>query len=138
VAETVAEKAANLLESARRLYREAVREFESGVGEGGWVRIAVAVEKASGAVEQATKALVLMLKGKLPSSWEEDRVLVELETSFPEVARLRIRDRYAARLSYLSRFRYSLYSSNLKLAEYELEKVKEYLDDISRLLKQLQ
>ncbi|MEM1911917.1 MAG: hypothetical protein QW067_02165, partial [Thermofilaceae archaeon] len=102
------------------------------------VRIAVAVEKASGAVEQATKALVLMLKGKLPSSWEEDRVLVELETSFPEVARLRIRDRYAARLSYLSRFRYSLYSSNLKLAEYELEKVKEYLDDISRLLKQLQ
>ncbi|MEM2617235.1 MAG: hypothetical protein QXL64_06885, partial [Thermofilaceae archaeon] len=61
MAETVAEKAANLLESARRLYREAVREFESGVGEGGWVRIAVAVEKASGAVEQATKALVLML-----------------------------------------------------------------------------
>jgi len=122
-------------EDARRFFEESIKEFEEGVRENDSYKIRDSAEKAWNAVVQATNALILKLSGKLPSShWERRRMLRELETRVPEIGKLMLRDRYGARERHLHEMVF--YEGNIDVEDirYELEKVRAYLDDVSRAL----
>ena len=122
-------------EDARRFFEESIKEFEEGVRENDLYKIRDSAEKAWNAVVQATNALILKLSGKLPSShWERRRMLRELETRVPEIGKLMLRDRYGARERHLHEMVF--YEGNIDVEDirYELEKVRAYLDDVSRAL----
>jgi len=122
-------------EGARRFFEESIKEFEEGVRENDPYKIRDSAEKAWNAVVQATNALILKLSGKLPSShWERRRMLRELETRVPEIGKLMLRDRYGARERHLHEMVF--YEGNIDVEDirYELEKVRAYLDDVSRAL----
>jgi len=122
-------------EDARRFFEESIKEFEEGVRENNLYKIRDSAEKAWNAVVQATNALILKLSGKLPSShWERRRMLRELETRVPEIGKLMLRDRYGARERHLHEMVF--YEGNIDVEDirYELEKVRAYLDDVSRAL----
>ena len=122
-------------EDARRFFEESIKEFEEGVRENNPYKIRDSAEKAWNAVVQATNALILKLSGKLPSShWERRRMLRELETRIPEIGKLMLRDRYGARERHLHEMVF--YEGNIDVEDirYELEKVRAYLDDVSKAL----
>jgi len=122
-------------EDARRFFEESIKEFEEGVRENDPYKIRDSAEKAWNAVVQATNALILKFSGKLPSShWERRRVLRELEMRIPEIGKLMLRDRYGARERHLHEMVF--YEGNIDVEDirYELEKVRAYLDDVSKAL----
>jgi len=122
-------------EDARRFFEESIKEFEEGVRENNPYKIRDSAEKAWNAVVRATNALILKFSGKLPSShWERRRMLRELETRVPEIGKLMLRDRYGAREKHLHEMVF--YEGNIDVEDirYELEKVRAYLDDVSRAL----
>lgn len=122
-------------EDARRFFEESIKEFEEGVRENDPYKIRDSAEKAWNAVVQATNALILKFSGKLPSShWERRRVLRELEMRIPEIGKLMLRDRYGAREGHLHEMVF--YEGNIDVEDirYELEKVRAYLDDVSKAL----
>jgi len=122
-------------EDARRFFEESIKEFEEGVRENNPYKIRDSAEKAWNAVVRATNALILKFSGKLPSShWERRRMLRELETRVPEIGKLMLRDRYGARERHLHEMVF--YEGNIDVEDirYELEKVRAYLDDVSRAL----
>jgi len=122
-------------EDARRFFEESIKEFEEGVKENDPYKIRDSAEKAWNAVVQATNALILKFSGKLPSShWERRRVLRELEMRVPEIGKLMLRDRYGARERHLHEMVF--YEGNIDVEDirYELEKVRAYLDDVSKAL----
>jgi len=123
-------------EDACRFYEEALREFEEGIRENNAYKIRDSAEKAWNAIIQATNALILKLTGKLPSShWERRRMLRELEAKLPEIGRLMLRDRYGARERHLHEMVF--YEGNIDVEDikYELERVKAYLNDVSKILR---
>jgi len=122
-------------EDARRFFEESIKEFEEGVKENDPYKIRDSAEKAWNAVVQATNALILKFSGKLPSShWERRRMLRELEMRVPEIGKLMLRDRYGARERHLHEMVF--YEGNIDVEDirYELEKVRAYLDDVSKAL----
>ena len=122
-------------EDARRFFEESIKEFEEGVRENNLYKIRDSAEKAWNAVVQATNALILKLSGKLPSShWERRRMLRELETRVPEIGKLMLRDRYGARERHLHEMVFCEGNIDVEDIRYELEKVRAYLDDVSRAL----
>jgi len=123
-------------EDACRFYEEALKEFEEGIRENNAYKIRDSAEKAWNAIIQATNALILKLTGKLPSShWERRRMLRELEAKLPEIGRLMLRDRYGARERHLHEMVF--YEGNIDVEDikYELERVKAYLNDVSKILR---
>ena len=122
-------------EDARRFFEESIKEFEEGVRENDPYKIRDSAEKAWNAVVQATNALILKFSGKLPSShWERRRVLRELEMRIPEIGKLMLRDRYGARERHLHEMVFYEGSIDVEDIRYELEKVRAYLDDVSKAL----
>jgi len=123
-------------EDACRFYEEALKEFEEGIRENNAYKIRDSAEKAWNAIIQATNALILKLTGKLPSSHlERRRMLRELEAKLPEIGRLMLRDRYGARERHLHEMVF--YEGNIDVEDikYELERVKAYLNDVSKILR---
>ncbi|MEM0049320.1 MAG: PaREP1 family protein [Candidatus Bathyarchaeia archaeon] len=123
-------------EDACRFYEEALKEFEEGIRENNAYKIRDSAEKAWNAIIQATNALILKLTEKLPSShWERRRMLRELEAKLPEIGRLMLRDRYGARERHLHEMVF--YEGNIDVEDikYELERVKAYLNDVSKILR---
>ncbi len=126
-----------LLYEARKFLDSALKEFERGVKEGRDETIRDAAEKAWNATIQATTAL-LITRG-----FEEERIktyrqkrlaLEELSIKDHEVEQLGLGDRLMAR-------EYTLHIRCFYDGEYtvevirkELEKVKQYVDDVAKLL----
>ncbi|RSN76973.1 PaREP1 family protein [Candidatus Methanodesulfokora washburnensis] len=124
-------------EDALRFYEESIKEFEEGVRENNTYKIRNSAEKAWNAIIQATNAIILKLLGKLPSShWERRRMLRELETRVPEMGKLMLRDRYGARERHLHETVF--YEGNIDIEDikYELEKVRAYLNDVGKVLRE--
>ena len=123
-------------EDACRFHEESLKEFAEGARENNPHKIRDSAEKAWNATIQATNALILKLCGKLPSShWERRKMLRELEMMLPEVRGLMLRDRYGARERYLHEVVFYEGVIDLEDIEYELEKVKAYLNDVEEVLK---
>jgi len=135
VGDLATDRVAIYFEDARRFYEESLKEFEEGVRENNPYKIRDSAEKAWNATIQATNALILKLTGKLPSShWERRKLLRELETKIPEIRESMLRDRYGARERHLHEMVF--YEGNVDIEDinYELEKVRAYLNDVDKLL----
>jgi len=125
------------LEEARKFLDAAFREFEKGVKEGRDEVIRDAAEKAWNATIQATTAL-LLAKGfseEEVKTYRQKRLTLEdLSIKDEEVRRLGLGDRFMTR-------EYRLHIRCFYDGEYtvdaireELEKSKQYIDDIAKLL----
>ncbi len=124
-----------LIEEAEAFASAAEKEFSEAVSRGDKILIRDATEKAWNAVVQATNALILALTEKLPMSHYERRVVLrELEKEYPEIKRLGLRDRYMARYRILHGETFYEGIIDVKELRIELEKVREYLEDIKKML----
>jgi len=125
------------LDEARKFLDAAFMEFEKGVREGRDEVIRDAAEKAWNATIQATTALLLAkgFKEEDVKTYRQKRLtLEELNIKDEEVRRLGLGDRFMAR-------EYRLHVRCFYDGEYsvdalreELEKSKQYIDDIAKLL----
>ncbi len=98
------------------------------------LKVRDAAEKAWNAVVQATNALLAKRNFPLPQSHiERRRTLGELERQDPEVRELGLRDRFMARAQSLHEECFYEGYCPVEILERDLEKVKEYIEDIKRL-----
>ncbi len=124
------------IEDAKTFLKEAIKEFESGIGENNHYKIRDSVEKAWNAVIQASNALILKFMNKIPSShWERRRLLRELERKYPELENYGFRDRYLARERNLHEIVFYEGIIDIEDIKVEFEKVKKYIKDIEKLIK---
>ena len=87
-----------LLKDSYEFYYAAIRELEEGTKEKNTVKLRDSAEKAWNAAVQAANALALKYIGLIPRRHYERRsALREIEQKIPELAKLGIYDRYAAR-----------------------------------------
>ncbi|MBS7638290.1 hypothetical protein KEJ49_05330 [Candidatus Bathyarchaeota archaeon] len=100
------------------------------------IRIRDAAEKLWNATINATNALILSHLGIVPAShWERRKLLDKLEDLNPEVEKLGLRDRYGARERYLHEMTFYEGIIDVEMLERELKKVKEYINDVDRIVK---
>lgn len=129
--------ATEFLDEARKFLAAAIMELERGVKEGRDETIRDAAEKAWNATVQATTAL-LLAKGfneETVKTYRQKRLtLEELSTKDDQIKRLALGDKFMAR-------EYTLHIRCFYDGEYtvntikeELEKAKQYIDDIAKLL----
>lgn len=119
---------------AEKFLEVAREEFETAVAEDDVIRIRDSAEKAWNAVVQSTNGLLLALMGKLPMSHYERRVMLrEAERSKPKVRELGVRDRYMARFKVLHGETFYEGVVDIEELRLELDKVREYIDDIKKI-----
>jgi len=125
------------LDEARKFLDAAHTEFEKGVKEGRDEAIRDAAEKAWNATIQATTAL-LLAKGfneeEVKTYRQKRLTLEELSIKDEEVKRLGLGDRFMAR-EYILHVR-CFYDGEYTIdaIREELDKTKQYIDDIAKLL----
>jgi len=118
-----------LLKDSYEFYHAAVKELEEGIGEDNTVKLRDSAEKAWNAAVQAANALALKYTGLMPRSHYERRSsLREVERKVPELARLGIYDRYAARSRLLHGEIFYEGVLDPNLLKTEIEKVLEFIE----------
>jgi hypothetical protein len=123
------------LDDAKEFLERGFKEFEEAVKLNDNVRIRDAAEKLWNATINATNALILSYLDIVPAShWERRRLLEKLEDANPEVKKLGFRDRYGARDRYLHEMTFYNGIIDVEMLRREVEKVKEYISDVCRLL----
>jgi hypothetical protein len=123
------------LDDAKEFLERGFKEFEEAVKLNDNVRIRDAAEKLWNATINATNALILSYFDIVPAShWERRRLLEKLEDANPEVKKLGFRDRYGARDRYLHEMTFYDGIIDVEMLRKEVEKVKEYINDVCRLL----
>ena len=124
------------LEEAKKALKHAFEELEKYRKEREVLRLRNACEKGWLAVVLATDVLLISLGYKKPESYSERRrVLEDLEAKYPKIAKLGLRDRFGARGYYLHIQGYHEGMLSDIEVERELVKVKEYIEDVERILK---
>ena len=132
-------KVDELLQDAHTLLEKALEEFNEGLSKNDKILIRDAAEKAWNAVVQATNALILKLVGKLPMSHYERRVILrELEKRIEEIKNLGLKDRYMARYKILHGETFYEGIIDIEELKSEFEKVKEYVNIVEKLIRELQ
>lgn len=125
------------LDEARKFLDAAFTEFGKGVKEGKDEVIRDAAEKAWNATIQATTAL-LLAKGfneEEVKSYRQKRLTLEkLSTKDDKVKQLALRDRFMAREYTLHRRCFYDGEYTIDAIQEEIEKAKQYIDDITKLL----
>lgn len=118
-----------LLKDSYQFYREATKEPEDGIRERNTVKLRDAAEKAWNATVQAANAMALRYVGLIPRSHYERRsALWEVEKRVPELARLGIYDRYAARSRLLHGEIFYEGVLDPDILKVEIEKVSEFIE----------
>ena len=123
------------LGDASSFIKEAEAELGKGVQENNSYLIRDSAEKMWNAVIQATNATILYYLDKAPSShFERRKLLSMLEDKMPEVERMGLRDRYAARERNLHELVFYEGIIDIDEIKKELEKVKGYVSDAGSLI----
>ncbi len=118
-----------LLKDSYEFYHESIKELEEGVKERSTIKLRDAAEKAWNAVVQAANALILRHAGFTPRSHHERRsALRDIERKIPELAKLAIYDRYAARSRLLHGEVFYEGVFDPDLLKMEIEKVLEFIE----------
>lgn len=118
-----------LLKDSYEFYHAAIRELEDGTKEKNTVKLRDSAEKAWNAAVQAANALALKYTGLIPRShYERRRALREVEQKIPELAKLGIYDRYAARSRLLHGEIFYEGVLDPNLLKIEIEKVLELME----------
>jgi len=118
-----------LLKDSHEFYDAAVRELEEGTRERNTVKLRDSAEKAWNATVQAANALVLTYTGLTPRShYERRKAIREVEQKVPELAKLGIYDRYAARSRPLHGEVFYEGVLDPGLLKIEIEKVLEFME----------
>ena len=125
-----------LLAEARGALRAARYELKEAVQAGDVIKFRKACETAWLAVVKAIDAL-LAASGLGPGESRRDRrdKLRQLEEAEPEIAKLSLRDRYMARMSYLHVDGFYEGTLSPEEAEEQMDRVEELIGDVEALLK---
>jgi len=125
-----------LLAEARGALRAARYELKEAVQAGDVIKLRKACEAAWLATVKAIDAL-LAASGLGPGESHRDRrdKLRQLEEAEPEIARLSLRDKYMARMSYLHVDGFYEGTLSPEEAEEQMDKVEELISDVETLLK---
>ena len=127
-------KVKGLIDEAEALLKVAREDFEDAAAKNDVVRIRDSAEKAWNAVVQSTNSLLLALTGRLPLSHYERRVMLrDVEKSNLRVRKLGFRDRYMARFKVLHGETFYEGLVDIEELRLELDKVKEYIDDVKKM-----
>jgi len=124
------------LEDAKKALKLALEELEKYRKDREVLRLRNACEKGWLAVVLATDTLLINFGYKKPESYSERRrALEDLEARYPKVSELGLRDRFGARGYYLhiQGFHEGMLS-DIEVGR-ELTKVKEYIDNIEKILR---
>jgi len=117
------------LKGSYEFYYAAVKELEEGIREKNTIKLRDSAEKAWNATVQAANALALKYAGLTPRSHYERRsALREVEQKVPELAKLGIYDRYAARSRLLHGEVFYEGVLDPNLLKVEIEKVLEFIE----------
>ncbi|MEM3693021.1 MAG: PaREP1 family protein [Candidatus Bathyarchaeia archaeon] len=117
------------LKDSYEFYRAAIKELQEGTREKNTVKLRDSAEKAWNAAVQAANALALKYTGLVPRSHYERRsALREVEQKVPELAKLGIYDRYAARSRLLHGEVFYEGVLDPNLLKIEIEKVFEFIE----------
>ena len=123
------------LKSAEEFINLAFKEFEEASKEKNNYRLRDAAEKAWNAVIQATNALAVKRVGQLPKTHYERRIILKnLEKEDLKLREIGIYDRYAARSRLLHGEIFYEGLLDLELLKLEIEKAKEYVELIKKVL----
>ncbi len=107
----------------------AVKELEEGTREKNTVKLRDSAEKAWNAAGQAANALALKDTGSTPRShYERRNALRQVEEKHPELAKLGIYDRYAARSRLVHGEIFYEGVLDPDLLKLEIEKVREFIE----------
>lgn len=126
------------MDSARKLYEEALEAFETGRRTEDPRAIREAAEKAWAAIVQATNGLIEKRHLPVPRTPTERRArLADLERLDPRFKEMGFRDRFGAREHYLHEDCYFEGICPVDLLEEDIfGKVKAYIEDAARYVKQ--
>jgi len=117
------------LKESYEFYHAAIKELEEGIREKNTVKLRDSAEKAWNAAVQAANALTLRYAGLIPRSHYERRsALREIEQKVPELAKLGVYDRYAARSRLLHGEVFYEGVLDPNLLRIEIEKVLEFIE----------
>ncbi|MEM1574724.1 MAG: PaREP1 family protein [Nitrososphaerota archaeon] len=124
------------LKDARDFLDKGLKEFEEALKVNDNIMIRDAAEKLWNAVISAANALILSYLDSVPAShWERRKLLEKLEDLSPDIEKLGLRDKYGARERYLHEMTFYDGIIDIEMLRREIGKVKEYIEDVEKLLK---